>query len=141
MSAIMYEALESPRMQAAECERHAAQGKGGLYYAGAWCGYGFHEDGLKAGMAAAAALGAKFPWMPRATSPKMSLADMFFLSTFDKFARRAITLGHLRFILPNGEELVYGGAASAARSLPKGDPWRSIPHLHGFGRCVHYKHA
>ncbi len=73
-------------------------------------------------MAAAAALGASIPWTARATSPKMSLADMFFLSTFDKFARHAIALGHLRFILPNGEELVYGGAASAARSLPKGEP-------------------
>ena len=35
------------------------QGQNGLYFAGAWCGYGFHEDGLKAGIAAAAALGAK----------------------------------------------------------------------------------
>ena len=96
------------------------QGKGGIYYAGAWCGYGFHEDGLKAGMTAAIALGAAIPWTPIATSPKMSLADMFFMSTFDKFARRAISLGRLRFILPNGEELVYGDAASAARSLPAG---------------------
>ncbi len=100
---------------------NCVQGKGGIYYAGAWCGYGFHEDGLKAGMAAATALGATIPWTPHATSPKMSLADMFFMSTFDKFARRAISLGRLRFILPNGEELVYGDDASAARSLPKGE--------------------
>ncbi|BDA46075.1 probable cyclopropane-fatty-acyl-phospholipid synthase at C-terminar half [Coccomyxa sp. Obi] len=142
--------LNPPRPPAAECTiRHlhlahpvfsfaayeaqqklpSIQGKGGIYYAGAWCGYGFHEDGLKAGMAAAAALGAKIPWTPRATSPKMSLADMFFLSTFDKFARRAISLGHLRFILPNGEELVYGSAASAVRSLPKEEEWMGKPGL------------
>ena len=60
------------------------QGKGGLYYAGAWCGYGFHEEGLKAGMAAAAALGAKIPWIARATSPKSSLTDGFFRGTFDR---------------------------------------------------------
>jgi hypothetical protein len=24
------------------------QGKRGIYFAGAWCGYGFHEDGIKA---------------------------------------------------------------------------------------------
>ena len=32
------------------------QGKGHVYYAGAWTGYGFHEDGLKSGVAAAQAL-------------------------------------------------------------------------------------
>jgi uncharacterized protein len=32
------------------------QGKNGCYFAGAWMGYGFHEDGLKAGLAAAAQL-------------------------------------------------------------------------------------
>jgi hypothetical protein len=29
------------------------QGQGGLYFAGAWTGYGFHEDGLRAGYLAA----------------------------------------------------------------------------------------
>lgn len=32
------------------------QGEGGVFLAGAWAGYGFHEDGHKAGLAAAAAL-------------------------------------------------------------------------------------
>ena len=72
------------------------QGLGQVYYAGAWCGYGFHEDGLKAGMAAAQALGAHIPWTPISTSPKISLADSFFMGLFDKFARAAIKKGHLR---------------------------------------------
>jgi predicted NAD/FAD-binding protein len=32
------------------------QGRNGTYYCGAWTGYGFHEDGLKSGLAAARAL-------------------------------------------------------------------------------------
>lgn len=94
------------------------QGKGGLYYAGAWAGYGFHEDGLKAGMAVAAQLGAAIPWTPRPTSPKTSLLDSFFTLTFDRFARAAISAGRLRLILPNGEELVYGSEASAQQHAP-----------------------
>ena len=41
---------------AAQGRMDALQGPLGRYYAGAWMGYGFHEDGLKAGLAAAAAL-------------------------------------------------------------------------------------
>jgi predicted NAD/FAD-binding protein len=38
------------------------QGRGGLWYAGAWLGYGFHEDGLTAGLRVARALGGEVPW-------------------------------------------------------------------------------
>jgi predicted NAD/FAD-binding protein len=38
------------------------QGRDGLWYAGAWTGYGFHEDGLKSALRIAAALGAAPDW-------------------------------------------------------------------------------
>jgi predicted NAD/FAD-binding protein len=44
------------RAVAAQARMPQLQGKNGRYFAGAWMGYGFHEDGLKAGRAAAAQL-------------------------------------------------------------------------------------
>ncbi|KAK9821949.1 hypothetical protein WJX81_001503 [Elliptochloris bilobata] len=117
--------LSHPVFGPGACEAQQAlpsiQGMGGCYFAGAWAGYGFHEDGLKAGMAAAAALGAAIPWQPRATSPKLGVLDQLYLATFDGFARRALRLGRLRLILPTGEERCYGeeGVAACDRA-PKG---------------------
>jgi len=38
------------------------QGLDRVWYCGSYCGYGFHEDGLQAGLAVAAALGEPAPW-------------------------------------------------------------------------------
>jgi hypothetical protein len=38
------------------------QGACNTWFCGSYCGYGFHEDGLEAGLAVAAALGAPAPW-------------------------------------------------------------------------------
>ena len=37
-------------------------GQRGVWFCGAWNGYGFHEDGLKSGLRVANALGCKAPW-------------------------------------------------------------------------------
>ncbi len=39
------------------------QGRGHVFVAGAWTGYGFHEDGLKSAIAIAKTLGATVPWV------------------------------------------------------------------------------
>lgn len=46
----------------AQPQIESIQGQGQIYFAGAWTGYGFHEDGLRSGLAAAAKLGGVPPW-------------------------------------------------------------------------------
>ena len=47
---------------AAQKELATVQGQGGIWLAGAWGSYGFHEDGLKSGLRVANGLGVKAPW-------------------------------------------------------------------------------
>jgi uncharacterized protein len=47
---------------AAQRELQLIQGRRNSLFAGAWTGYGFHEDGLRSGLEAAQALGAVIPW-------------------------------------------------------------------------------
>ncbi|CAD7695206.1 unnamed protein product [Ostreobium quekettii] len=104
--------LAHPIFTAAGCsaqtQLHKIQGKRGLYFAGAWCGYGFHEDGMKSAIAVAQLLGAEVPWKPISTSPKVDWIDWMFMRTFDRFAKIGIRNGSLRIILPSGAELQYG---------------------------------
>ena len=51
-----------PESVAAQRDLPQIQGAGNLWFAGAWTRYGFHEDGLRAGIAVAQALGARTPW-------------------------------------------------------------------------------
>jgi predicted NAD/FAD-binding protein len=44
------------------------QGRGRTWFAGAWTGFGFHEDGLSAGLAVAEALGGRVPWRDASTA-------------------------------------------------------------------------
>jgi len=46
----------------AQRQLHRIQGTDGLWFAGAWTGYGFHEDGMRSGVEVARALGAEIPW-------------------------------------------------------------------------------
>jgi len=52
----------SPATDRAQRRLPEIQGRGGVWCAGAWTGYGFHEDGLQSGLTVAAALGSPAPW-------------------------------------------------------------------------------
>ena len=53
----------------AQGELWRIQGVRNTWFCGAYCGYGFHEDGLSAGLAVAEALGARRPWDVADVSP------------------------------------------------------------------------
>lgn len=50
------------RAVSAQRELDTIQGAGGVWHCGAWCGYGFHEDGLAASVRVAEGLGARVAW-------------------------------------------------------------------------------
>ncbi len=101
----------SPRAEAMQRRLREVQGEGGVWLAGAWTGYGFHEDGIKSAVRVCEGMGARVPWTPKPCSPELSYRQRFFLGVFDAFMKVAITEGHLRVILPTGEERSYGDEA------------------------------
>jgi len=59
---------------AAQAQVTSLQGMQHTYFCGAWMGYGFHEDGLKAGLAAARSLLSDALEQPLPTGTRESVA-------------------------------------------------------------------
>ncbi len=55
---------------AAQAQLAEIQGRAGTWFCGAWCGHGFHEDGLTSALEVAERLGAPAPW-GRAVNPRI----------------------------------------------------------------------
>jgi len=87
--------------------------QGNIWLCGAWCGYGFHEDGIKAAVEVVKGMGGTIPWAPRPTSPYMTLTTRFVNASVHKMAGGAIKRGSIRLIMPNGTEVVYGNVNDA----------------------------
>ncbi|WP_022728160.1 NAD(P)/FAD-dependent oxidoreductase [Fodinicurvata sediminis] len=61
----------------AQQDLSSIQGRDRVWFCGSYCGYGFHEDGLQAGLAVAAGLGCPAPWAQQvaAHSPALEHAS------------------------------------------------------------------
>jgi len=59
---------------AAQEQFDTVQGRNGIWYAGAWLGFGFHEDGLRAGLRVATSLGSRPEWVADTATPIRSEA-------------------------------------------------------------------
>lgn len=55
---------------AAQRQLHRIQGRARTWFAGAWTGYGFHEDGMRSAVEVAQALGAPVPWLAEAQASR-----------------------------------------------------------------------
>lgn len=58
----------------AQAGMDAIQGRGGVWYAGAWLGWGFHEDGLRSALRVAEALRARPTWARDTGAPLVAPA-------------------------------------------------------------------
>lgn len=73
--------LYNARMVAAQEKLNTIQGKQGVWYAGAWTGYGFHEDGCLSGVKVGKRLGGEVSWevvdtkFMRGTKPELDWRD------------------------------------------------------------------
>ena len=62
------------RAMAAQRRLHEIQGVRNTWFCGAWCGYGFHEDGLVSALTVARWLGAEAPWQATSGVDRVPMA-------------------------------------------------------------------
>ena len=124
-------ALEAQRF-INETQNNAELGKTRVvWFGGAWLGNGFHEDGVRSGLLLADAL---CPPVPFKESPGWSLAstgiapeaggslERFGLQVFEYVADKSIKQGHLKVVLPTGDEIGPFGRKTRAEAVALNEP-------------------
>ncbi|CAN8258363.1 unnamed protein product [Cochlearia groenlandica] len=94
-------------------ELHKIQGKRNIWFCGAYQGYGFHEDGLKAGMAAARGLLGKETALlnnPRHMVPSLTETGARIFVT--RFMGQFISTGSVTLLEEGGTMFTFGGKDS-----------------------------
>lgn len=97
---------------AAQTQIQALQGKDRVWFCGAWCGYGFHEDGIKSAVDCCDKLlgRSSVPWIPRPCNPKLSSTTKAVLPLFQRACTGWLPANkRLRMILPDGSERMMCG--------------------------------
>eukprot|EP00262_Sarcandra_glabra_P015120 TRINITY_DN4593_c0_g2_i1.p1 TRINITY_DN4593_c0_g2~~TRINITY_DN4593_c0_g2_i1.p1 ORF type:complete len:678 (-),score=92.22 TRINITY_DN4593_c0_g2_i1:579-2612(-) len=102
----------------ASLDLNEIQGKRGIWYCGAYQGYGFHEDGLKAGMVAAhGVLGESFVLLGNRQHMVPSLMETGARLIVTQFLCRYISTGCLTLLEEGGTVFVFEGTSK--KSYPK----------------------
>ncbi|CAH2052921.1 unnamed protein product [Thlaspi arvense] len=105
-------------------ELHKIQGKRNIWFCGAYQGYGFHEDGLKAGMAAARGLLGKETALlnnPRHMVPSLTETGARLFVT--RFMGQFISTGFVTILEEGGTMFTFGGKDSTC-------PLKSVLKIH-----------
>lgn len=111
------------------------QGQDGLYFAGAWLNYGFHEDGFKSGLEAARALGATLPFEIRPAEREvpqrgMALATVNALEGVRRLVGPWVMLGLYPLVVITTFLLEAASSSPAAKRIRSdwADAMRGEPH-------------
>lgn len=115
--------------------------KGCVYYAGAWCGYGFHEDGMRAAVAVLDALSLPLPWVARSTSPHCSLFDARRCDALRRYLRAAVLEGGLTITWSWGADDAFGDEGGAGEVPYRVASACAAEHPHRAGSAATAVHA
>ncbi|CAJ1407384.1 unnamed protein product [Effrenium voratum] len=107
-------------------------GNGGIFFCGAWCGNGFHEDGMRSARAVCEAMGMDMAAWPAGRRPLGSLswpAKKFWKWVLYPGMSKMISKGNLRVVFGDGEESLIGdgeGDAIEMRIRSESFLWQSL---------------